>query len=538
MEATDVLIVGAGPVGLQLALELQQRGIGWIAVDRRGNPEYYCKALGVTPRTQEIWEQCGVLDEAHRRGAFLAGIESAVDDGPVTREAVPVDDLPYGFLTLAQYDTEEILRAHLARHGGAVRHGVQLVAFVQDPDGVTAELVDAGGEKQSIRSRWVVGCDGAHSTVRKGLGIEYEGDAYAMTFMLGDVRLDWDRSPLFGHRITHLEDGALRNVLVCIPIPGDGRRYRVSLMAPLELQSDDADLSMAPSLDVLRAEAGPILPPGTTMSELRWSSYYRISHRIASRYASGRCFLAGDAAHIHPPIGGQGMNTGLQDAHGLAWRLALAAQGRATDELLDGYAEERRPVGLDVVQRTTRRMDREVASGDGTFDQWREDSQLFVGYCDSRWVAEDVLQPGALARGPRPGARAPDAAGLRAAWIGHPIRLADRLRHGGHLLVLWLDGEAHDDDLVRAGALVEDVARRYGDVIAADVVLAPDARELVQERPCFLRDAEGAFRKAYDAGSRCLYLIRPDRHVAYRGDHHDGPLLERYLRRIFRPTVG
>lgn len=536
METTDVLIVGAGPVGLQLALELQRRAVRWIAVDRRGNPEYYCKALGVTPRTQEIWDQCGVVDDAHRRGAFLAGIESSVDQGPRTREAIQNGpDLSYGFLSLAQYDTEAILRDHLARHGGAVRQGTQLVAFVQDSDGVVCELEDAARGKHSIRSRWVVGCDGAHSTVRKGLGIEYEGEAYAMTFMLGDVCLDWDREHELGQRITHLEDGALRNVLVCIPIPGDPRRWRVSLMAPLELQSDDADLSVPPTLDVLRAEVGPILPPGTTVSDLRWSSYYRISHRIASRYASGRCFLAGDAAHIHPPIGGQGMNTGLQDAHGLAWRLALAATGRAGEGLLDGYAEERRPVGLDVVQRTTRRMDQEVARGDSKFDQWREDSQLFITYRDSRWVAEDLVEPRALSAGPRPGDRAPDATGLRAAWMQHPVRLAERMRGGGHLLLLWLDADASADDLARATALVDHVADRHGDVIATDIILASAGEELLWRRPFIFWDSNGAFRKAYDPARRCLYLIRPDRHVAYRGDHHDGTLIDRYLERVLRP---
>jgi hypothetical protein len=307
-------------------------------------------------------------------------------------------------------------------------------------------------------------------------------------------------------------------------------------MAPLELQSDDADLSAPPTLDVLRAEVLPILPPGTTISDLRWSSYYRISHRIASRYASGRCFLAGDAAHIHPPIGGQGMNTGLQDAHGLAWRLALAATGRAGDGLLDGYAEERRPVGLDVVQRTTRRMDREVVAGDSKFDQWREDSQLFITYRDSRWVAEDVAAAGALARGPQPGDRAPEATGLRAPWTGHPIRLSERMRVPGHLLLLWFDDDATPDDFSAAAALVDQLARRWGDALTVDAIVAPGARVVDHERCPLLRDADGTFRRAYDARGCCLYLLRPDRHVAFRADRHDGAALERYLARILVPV--
>ena len=531
-EDVDVLIAGAGPVGLQLALELQRRGVRWMAIDQREAPDYYCKALGITPRTQEIWDQCGVLDDAQRRGAFLAGMEAATDQGPVERQPVPPDGLSYGFLTLPQYDTEEVLRLHLARRGGVVRQGVRLASFVQDPDGVTADLEGAEGRKQRIRSRWVVGCDGAHSVVRKGLGLDYEGEAYAMTFMLGDVRLDWDRPHAYGQRITHLEDGSLRNVLVCIPIPGDPRRWRVSLMAPLDVQSDDADLSSPPSLDVLRAEALPILPPGTAITDLRWSSYYRISHRIVSRYASGRCFLAGDAAHIHPPIGGQGMNTGLQDAHGLAWRLALAAAGRAAPGLLDGYAEERRPVGLDVVQRTTHRMDAAVTTGDVKFDHWLQDSQLFIDYRDSRWVAEEISSPEALARGPKPGDRAPDAGGLRAPWVAEPIRLAERMRVPGHLLLLWFDADATADDFARAASLADDLARRHADAITIDAVVAPGASVVDHERFPILRDAAGAFRAAYDARGCCLYLLRPDRHVAFRADRHDATALGRYLERI------
>lgn len=530
---TDVLIVGGGPVGLQLALELQRRGVSWQAIDQRPKPEYFCKALGVTPRTLEVWDQCGVLDEALRRGLFLQGVESSVDGRDDRCETVPDGATPLGFLTLPQYDTEEVLRDALARRGSHVHQGVRLVDFTQDAHGVRARVVDASGAERQLSCRWLVGCDGAHSVVRKGLGIEYEGEAYAMTFMLGDVLLHWDRRRGFGQRITHLEDGELRNVLICIPIPGDPRRYRVSLAAPPELQSDDADLSTPPSLELLRATLAPILPTGASVSDLRWASYYRISHRIAQRYASGRCFIAGDAAHIHPPIGGQGMNTGLQDAHDLAWKLALAAAGRAADDLLESYAAERRPVGLEVVERTTHRMDESIATGDVKFDQWMQDSQLLVNHRGSRWVGEDVT-PGALAKGPQPGERAPEALGLRLERVAHPIRLAERMRVPGHLLLAYFDADATADDFARAAALADELAARHGDAITIDAILAAEAKAVDLERFPLLRDAEGTFRAAYDVRGACFYLLRPDRYVAWRCDRHDGAALARYLERILR----
>lgn len=541
VDTTDVLIAGGGPVGLQLALELARRGVRFVAIDQRSSPDYYCKALGVTPRTQEVWDQCGVLDDAQRRGTFLGGVESSVGrGGAITCEAIAPDaPVPYGFLTLPQYDTEEVLRMHLRRHGGAVEYGARLLAFVAHDDHVAARIAGADGRERELRCRWLAGCDGAHSTVRKGAGIEYEGEAYPITFMLGDVLLDWQRSHAFGHRITHLEDGELRNVLICIPIPGDPRRYRVSLAAPPEMQEEGADLSAPPSLELLRAAVAPIVPDGTSISDLRWSSYYRISHRIVSRYAAGRCFLVGDAAHIHPPIGGQGMNTGLQDAQSLAWRLALAAAGRAAPGLLEGYAEERRPVGLDVVQRTMRRMDEALETGAAKFDQWMQDSQLLIHYRDSRWVGEDVA-PGALAAGPLPGDRAPDALGLRREWVAHPIRLAERARVPGHLLLLWFGEDATAEDFARAARLADEVARRHGDAITVDAILAPATVAVDHERFPLLRDADGSFRAAYGAARGCcLYLLRPDRHVAYRCDRHDPAALERYLQRILvAPAPG
>src|SRR5262249_49805282 len=155
--------------------------------------------------------QIGVLDEALRRGLFMLGVQSWTNLERGECETVAPGVLPYGFLTLPQYDTEDLLRAELRRHGGAVAQGTRLVGFTRDADGITARVADAADAERTIRCRYLVGCDGAHSTVRKVLGVDYEGDAYQITFMLGDVLVHWDRARGYGHRMTRTVDGELRN---------------------------------------------------------------------------------------------------------------------------------------------------------------------------------------------------------------------------------------------------------------------------------------------------------------------------------------
>src|SRR5262245_3377255 len=266
--STDVLVVGGGPVGLMLAGELQRRGIDHLVIDQRPQPEYYCKALGITPRTLEVWDQIGVLEDALRLGRFMAGITGAQNGQQTGVETARPCGMPFGFMTLAQYDTEQLLRRHLARHGGRVHHDATLLDFELAADRVRAR-VRSGGAERTIECAYLAGCDGAHSTARKQLGLDYEGDAYAMTFMLGDVRLHWDRPRQYGHRLSQIVDGQLQNMLICIPIPGDPQRYRLSMAAPPEYWEEHADLHTPPTFEQLAAAAAAMLPPGAQISDLR-----------------------------------------------------------------------------------------------------------------------------------------------------------------------------------------------------------------------------------------------------------------------------
>ena len=215
----------------------------------------------------------------------------------------------------------------------------------------------ADGTAETATFRAVVGCDGAHSAVRRALGIPFEGEAFPMMFMLGDVHIDWDLPRGMALRALRLVENAAPDMFIAIPLPEPGR-YRVSMLAPAELAAPggtshgiQSELP-GPQLPQLQSVANDLLPQKTKLSDLRWSSIFRISMRLADAYRRDRVFIAGDAAHIHPPTGGQGMNTGIQDAYNLAWKLALVLQGAATDALLDSYEAERRPVGAEVIART------------------------------------------------------------------------------------------------------------------------------------------------------------------------------------------
>ncbi|MFE3864905.1 FAD-dependent monooxygenase [Streptomyces goshikiensis] len=533
-DTVDVLIAGAGPVGLTAAVELRRRGIGCRVVDRLPERLPYAKAVGIQPRTLEIWDRMGLVRAALEAAVPMLGQLTYVNgaERPRIELALP-PEVPYGFAALPQYETERILDEFLARFGSRIERGTELVGFAQDADGVTSRLVTSSGAQEEVRSRYLVGCDGAHSAVRKGLGLGFEGGAFPEEYMLGDVELDWDMPHGYGVRSMHLgADGAVDDVLVCIPLPGRGR-YRISSMVPPELrtaaraESGDGvahglDGGAGPSLSHLQDVLDRLAPRPATASALRWSSVFRISHRIVDRYADGRVFVAGDAAHIHPPTGAQGMNTGIQDAYNLAWKLALAIQGGARPELLASYDTERRPVGVEVVGRTVRHAAEGVqADPDDPGTVMLREAQLLIGYRGSPLVGPpEEGDGGADGDGPRAGDRAPDCGGLTGHIAAHPLRLYDLLRDRGHVLLLYAGGDGEPggtgaDDFPALAATARDVS--LGRV--ATCVVLPDAAPAgagdTMTLPVY-RDRRGEFARQYAARGRTAFLVRPDGYLSAR----------------------
>ncbi|MGW6910687.1 FAD-dependent monooxygenase [Streptomyces sp. NPDC054940] len=539
MVDTDVLIVGAGPVGLTAAAELRRQGADCRVIDRLPARLPYAKAVGVQPRTLEIWDRMGMVRAALEVAVPMRGQVVYADGAEQARFELRLPpEVPYLFAALPQYETERIIEEHLARFGTGIERGTQLVGFTQHEDGVVSRIVTASGAQQELRSRFLVGCDGAHSTVRKGLGLAFEGGAFPQEYMLADVEVDWNLPQGYGVRaLHHARDGRVDDILVCIPLPGH-RRYRMSMLVPPELSTSGEGAGASrdsvahgleggrtPRIEHIQAVLDRLSPQPTTASALRWSSVFRISHRLVDRYSAGRVFIAGDAAHIHPPTGAQGMNTGIQDAYNLAWKLTLTLEGRAHPRLLDSYDAERRPVGEEVVERTVRHATEGIraAPEDMTTVMLRE-AQLLVAYRNSPLVAADSAQPcnsDAGPPGPHPGERAPDCHGLTAGVAATPLRLYDLLRDRGHVLVLYADTA---DALTGAREAAATAHRLTGDHVTAFVITPhQDTAEPIQGQtdadgrhlPVF-QDGAARFERLYGIDGPTAFLIRPDGYLSAR----------------------
>ncbi|WP_354641272.1 FAD-dependent monooxygenase [Kitasatospora camelliae] len=536
--APDVLVVGAGPVGLTAAAELRRHGTECRIVDRLTTPHRYAKAVGIQPRTLELWDTMGLAREVLAAALPMRGNLSWIDGREQPRLDLTLPpDVPYGFAALPQYTTEEILTGHLARHGTRVERGTALESFTQDPDGVDAVLRTPDGTER-VRCRYLIGCDGAHSSVRKGLGLDFGGGAFTESYMLGDIEVDWAMPAGYGVRVVnHRPDGGPDDILVAIPLPGRSR-YRMSAVAAPELLVPDngtdevlhgLDTGRRPELGHLQAVFDRLWPRPVTLSTLRWSSVFRISHRLADRYRDGRVFIAGDAAHIHPPTGAQGMNTGIQDAHNLAWKLALVLHATADPALLDSYHSERHPIGEEVVGRTVRHARTGIgADGDGIQDVIRREAQLLVGYPDSPLVDPDGTA-GTADLPVRPGDRAPDCAGLVQPIATYPQRLLDLLRSPRHTLLLYAGPTLPAGLLPVCAEASRAAARGHLDVYA---VLAPGTPADGLLVPA-VHDERETFRTGYGARDPEAFLIRPDGYLAGRIHPADPARITALLRRTF-----
>lgn len=476
----QVIIAGAGPTGLTLAIDLARRGVAVRIVDRAAEFFAGSRGDGLQPRTLEVFDDLGVLDAVLAQGAPQAPLLVHLDGEFVMERRMsawrePSADVPHpNPWVLAQADTERVLRERLAEFGVRVESGTALADFSADADGVTVTL-EHDGVTEQVRAGYLVGADGGRSTVRKALGIAFEGVTdESIRLLLGDVCAD-----TLDHSVGYwfADSDSPMDGIALMPLPG-GRKFQFAT---------GLDADSGTGLEVLqehvtrRSRRDDIV-----LSDLSWSTVWRPNVRLAQRYRSGRVFLAGDAAHVHPPTGGQGLNTGVQDAYNLGWKLAAALRdpGAATDALLDSYETERRAVAARVLGLSSELLDKTVKGDPDAMD--REGThQLDISYRDAQDNSPAV----------RPGDRAPDAPLIDA--NGKTVRLFDLFR-GPHATLLVF-GQDTTGDPARSPVTDLRTVRLVGTETA-----------LVEGE---FSDAEGHARRAYGAADGTWMIVRPDGHL-------------------------
>jgi 2-polyprenyl-6-methoxyphenol hydroxylase-like FAD-dependent oxidoreductase len=453
-------------------------------------------------------------------------------------------------LTIDEKDNERVLEERQRQQGGRVERGVELTGYRIAGDHVVASLTGPGGTSEA-RAHFLVGADGAHSTVREGAGIGFAGAAYPERFLLADLDIDWELSHDEGH--VWIGDDGLAAV---IPLPGE-RRFRVIVPLPPE-EGDVEGLSEAElaarAEDVLRRRAGVTL---RRIGEPLWASAFRIHRRQAERYREGPVFLVGDAAHIHSPVGGQGMNTGIQDAFNLGWKLALAVEDRAAPGLLDTYQAERHPVAAAVL-RVTDAATRVALANNPIMRAAREYgippltklpplrrqflralSQLSIGYRDSFLSvdADERVDGGPLRRkagGLRAGDRVSDAP-LRRSPAGEPVSLFALFSQGWTLL-LFPGKAATPESIAELDTIAQQVTKTVGDAVQPYVVLA--APPTAPSVTAALLDASGDVIRRFGGDRGLVALVRPDGYLGFRGRPDQRGELASYLARVFAMRMG
>lgn len=345
---TDVIIVGAGPTGLALACQLIRYGVDFTIIDRKDGTTPYSKAIGVQARTLEIYEQIGLADKLIAEGTIVEKVRMFAG-GKVRGEAefksLGEGLSPYPYVLIVEQGRHETLLYDFIKASGRdVRWQTELESFTQDDAGVTASIKTADGGSETIEAKYLVACDGAKSSVRRTLGLEFGGSTFERMFYVADVQLDWE----YGHdalQVFLMKD----QLLAFFPMVGM-RRYRIVGTFPEEFNKDEGDILYAEIEEQIKKDAELKLD----ITDVNWFSTYNVHTRHVDKFSVGRCFLAGDSAHIHSPAGAQGMNTGIQDGYNLAWKLARVLRGQSSSELLNTYNEERLPNAEQLTKTTDR----------------------------------------------------------------------------------------------------------------------------------------------------------------------------------------
>jgi 2-polyprenyl-6-methoxyphenol hydroxylase-like FAD-dependent oxidoreductase len=536
----DVLVVGAGPVGLALAGDLRRRGIDCRIIDSAPQAVQQTKAVGIQAKTLELLAGMGVTQTAIERGLKVSVFSLYGDGKRLTRidfrEHLRESPYPYA-LMLPQQETEQVLTEHLQSQGGAIEWQRELISATQDEQGVEAVLRHPDGHVERGRYGFLVGCDGAHSTVRHLLGLDFAGTTSELSFAVGNVRLTWDlpSDELFAF----LQRG---NFIGCFPM-ADGRHRVVIAYEP----------DKGPTGEVTLEEIQQVIetcgPAGARASDPAELTRFHVNQRRAEHYRSGRIFLAGDAAHIHSPIGAQGMNTGMQDALNLGWKLALMVKGQASARLLESYETEREQVGEDLLRGTELAM-RVALTRNPWLVALRDAlapilfsslpvaaqrlvealAEVSIAYPHSPITADQRNHKGTL----RAGDHAPNAL-ARTREGAEPQSLFEIFKSPRSiLLVLAAKREATAVER-QWGEIVALLSGGYQEMIEAYLVTEKATSGLDQEARQILHDFTGELHQRYEAEQGGLVVIRPDGYIGFWGPFGATETLHGYVKALFVP---
>lgn len=564
MSKADVFIVGGGPVGLSLACELIRHGVSCRIIDQNAAPQPWSKAAGVQSRTLEVFEHMGVIEEALARGRKMYGFQMYSGETCFAKISMEVQGTAYPYLLgLSQRDTELLLAAQLQKLGGRLEREVTLQSLHQKGDEVELVLQHKDGTQETVTSPWVVGCDGARSTVRAELKLPFEGSTFEQRLLQADIKADFP-FPVDPHEAIAFI--APSGPLGFLPLLSEGR-YRLIVIGVEEHQE-----LQTPKLEDFEALVKDRCPAGVKVYDPAWMIGFRFHGRIVPKYRVGRVFLAGDAAHIHSPVGAQGMNLGIQDAFNLAWKLAYVIRGFAQPGLLDSYEHERRPIGLATVQttdRATKNMMRVMTLRSPIAQYLRNQAVSFlfnsglfqnfifgalsgtrVHYPKSPAVGEHHISGWSVQLGagrdgeapnysdwksfneaPGPGDRVPDLA-FEEELEGFSS-LFSLLRGSQHTLLLF-DGVSTKEGYQNLDAIAQMIQAKYQASIKTYVVVPQKERpsELRWSGPVLL-DPEWQLHHHFGSNSESFYLIRPDGRVAFRSQPAHQEALQSYLEAFF-----
>jgi 2-polyprenyl-6-methoxyphenol hydroxylase-like FAD-dependent oxidoreductase len=513
----SVLIVGAGPTGLVMAHELARDGVECRVVDKSAHRAMQSRAIAIHSRTVETFELMGLVDDFLAAGHRITGVNVFGDSGRIAHVDFRSLDTRYPYvLGTPQDETERILEEHVGRLGVQIERNTELVALAQRDASVSARL-RAADRTEEIEAEWVLGCDGAHSMVREQMGIPFSGATYPELFVLADVKIAGGLDPADAQVWLH-RDGAL----AFFPLPED--RWR------LIVANSPAEWKDQPSLEQCQGLVDERGPGNIRLFDPRWSAVFRIHRREAGRFRQGRVFLLGDAAHIHSPVGGQGMNMGIHDAVNLAWKLSSVLRNGGNPLLLDSYEAERKPIDEAVIRQTDRAT--RLVSLHGSVTRFVRDhlmslmtripavaeklGETISGLAFDYRHSPIVEDHGGGMTGPAAGDRAPDAP-LVNAINGTSLRLYDLFAQHRHTLLLL--GEGSDEVMER---LAPDLTRR----LTVKHISGPGSgAELI--------DRERIVAARYTSPP-AAYLIRPDGYIGFRSERREASKhLPPYLAKIF-----